>query len=374
MLIYIITFLFIIVLGLFSFSTEYFKKDPKAVRKLYIQLVCFVFILVSGLRNLGVGEDTYGYYIGYNDIAKTSWRTLINEFVFFLKTGEGKDLGFSLFVKATQIISREFQFFLLLIATLFYIVFGNFIYKNTRSLTSAIIAFTVFYVLFFYVFSITAIRQSITIAAALYCYELIKKRKLIPFLIIILLFSTIHKSLLVFIPFYFISIIKKPHYLFYVVLIIFPVILMFKDFLAEPFLTVAGYGNYEQYEAAGAYVFTAIFLFVALIAILRMKIIIRQNKRIISYINALTLALLFLPLAWIHPALLRVTMYFSIFIILLIPEIIQSFNHYSVHFRRSLIVISVMALFFLFVKNNYSRENADYRFFWEEVKLGKNYE
>jgi transmembrane protein EpsG len=79
-------------------------------------------------------------------------------------------------------------------------------------------------------------------------------------------------------------------------------------------------------------------------------------------------------MAWIHPALLRITMYFSIFIILLIPEIIQNFQQYSFKLRRGLTVISVGILFVLFIKNNYSNDKSEYRFFWEEVKLGKNYE
>jgi transmembrane protein EpsG len=140
-------------------------------------------------------------------------------------------------------------------------------------------------------------------------------------------------------------------------------------------LNFVDYQEYEQFEGnAGAYTFTAIFLFIAIIALFKRKMILKQNPLSDNYFNAFAIAILLLPMAWIHPALLRITMYFSIFIILLIPEIIQNFQQYSFKLRRGLTVISVGILFVLFIKNNYSNDKSEYRFFWEEVKLGKNYE
>lgn len=374
MLIYIITFLFIIGLGLVTYSSKLYETNKHTAKKRYIQGVCFILILISGLRNVSVGEDTYGYYLNYQEIEKTPWKVLFTDLLNYLTSGEGKDVGYPIFVKATQIISSNFQFFLLFIACFFYFILGDFVNKNTRKLTDAIIAFTIFYVLFFYVFSITAIRQSLTLAATLFCFELIKKKKILPFLIIIFLFSLIHKSVLVFIPFYFLCRLKNTKFVFTLVLVLFPVIMIFRNYLTFFLIGIGGYEEYEEFKGAGTFTFTAIFIFISIVALLKRKIILKQNPVNINYYNAFAVSLLLLPLSWINPSLLRITMYFSVFMILLIPEIIQSFQTISVRIRRNLVVVSVMILFLLYFKANYSKENSDYRFFWEEIKLGKNYE
>ena len=57
----------------------------------------------------------------------------------------------------------------------------------------------------FYGNSLNFIRQCIAIAIFLYSIEYIKKKKFIPYLLIILLASTFHKSMLIMIPVYFIA-------------------------------------------------------------------------------------------------------------------------------------------------------------------------
>lgn len=372
-MLYILIFCFIVGLGLITYSTNLYAKDRDKAKKRYIQAVCLVLILVSGLRNLGVGEDTYGYYLNYLEIQKTPWNELFDNFINYYRSGEGKDVGYPIFVKATQIIYDDFQFFLMFTAIFFYFILGKFVNTNTKKLTDAIVAMTIFYVLFFYVFSITAIRQSLTLAATLYCYELITKKKLLYFLIIVFFFSLIHKSILIFIPFYFLCRLKNTKFIFPLVLVLFPVIMIMRNSLTFFLIGIGGYQEYEETKGAGAFTFTAIFIFISFIALIHRKGILSQNVTNINYYNAFALALLLLPLSWINPALLRITMYFSIYMIVLIPEILQSFQKLSIKIRRNLVVSSVLILFVLFFKANYSRDNSGYRFFWESVKLGENY-
>ncbi len=225
--------------------------------------------LFSGLRNVGVGDDTYGYYLGYVEIQSTSWNQLFFDFIQYFKTGEGKDVGFPLFVKATQLISTQFQFFLIFVAVFFYAFFSNFLKKNCTTLIDVVLSFTIFYVLFYYIFSMTSIRQSITLAITLYCYEFVKKKRIIPFLLLLLLFSTIHKSILIYIPFYFLCRLKSTKYLFPIVLISFPIIMTFKNTITFFLLGVGGYDEYEEFDGAGTFTFTAIFLLISFVAYFR---------------------------------------------------------------------------------------------------------
>lgn len=371
---YLLLFAFIVGSGLITYGTDLYRTNQKKAIRNYIYVNCFVLALFSGLRNLGVGEDTYSYYLTYHQIEKESWKQLFLSLQNFLQNGEERDVGYPILVKFTQLFVVNFQFFLMLCAGFFYYALATFIKNNTNNLIEVILALSIFYALFYYVFSMTAIRQSLTMAATLFCYQLIKKKKLIPFLVIILLFSTIHKSVLIYIPFYFLCRIKSGKYLFSIILLLFPVLFIFKEKLTFLFLNIGGYDEYEKSDGAGTLTFTILLLVIAIGAYLRKDVILQKLPSAKNYFIAFGLAILLLPLSWVNPALLRITMYFSIFMILLIPSIMMSLQNYSQEIRRAVSGMSIAILFLFFFKAGYNKSNFEYRFYWEEVKLGKNYE
>jgi transmembrane protein EpsG len=196
MIVNVIVILIILISGLVYSDRKSQFVDSDYNRKRYIKFVSFILILQSGLRNVAVGADTYAYYKNFEEIKNTSWQQIWNIIYEYYTAGTGKDPGYPAFLKVVQILITNYQIFLFLIAVFFFIALGSFIYKNTNKLNDAIFAFVLYSSLFYNFFSITGIRQTIATAATLFGYELIKKRKLIPFLILILLASTIHFTLL----------------------------------------------------------------------------------------------------------------------------------------------------------------------------------
>lgn len=366
MIINLIVITLILFLG-FSFSR---KKDRNSDsnRKQYIRIVSFILLLQSGLRNVTVGSDTYTYFMSFQDSARNSWQEVYQGIVNYYSFGIGKDPGYAVFEKLVSSLSGEYQLLLIVIAILFFIALGNFIYQNTTRLIDAILAFVIYSVLFYSFFSITGHRQTIATAAALYGFELIKKRKLIPFVILILAASTIHKSVLLFIPFYFVAQISKPKLFFRAVLILFPVIMVFRNNLSNYLKVLGGYEEYGVYEAAGTATFTTMFVLISIVALLRSKIILQNNSKAQQYYNAFTVALLFIPLTWVNPSAMRVVQYFSIFMLLFVPEIIYSFQAISPRIKRDLTVFTTIVLIALFIKSNLNSVHS-YSFFWEEVQL-----
>ena len=321
---------------------------------------------------MAVGEDTYGYSFTFIETSKSSWKSVFQSFFDYYQTGEGKDPGYNIFQKVVQLLSNDYQVFLFIVALIFFFALGNFIYKNTTRLNDAILAFVIYSVLFYSFYSITGIRQTIATAFTLYSYEFIKKKKIIPFLILVLLASTIHKSALIFIPLYFIAQINKTKYFYNIILVLFPLFMVYKEDLAGLLKVIGGYEEYTSYEGAGTFTFTAIFLLMSIVALIRSKIILKNNYNAQHFYNAFALALLFLPLSWINPSALRVVMYFSIFMLLFIPEIIHSFLTISKKIKTDLTIVTVILLIALFFKSNMSNEKR-YGFFWEEMELSKNY-
>lgn len=349
-------------------SSEQYNKAEN--RKRYIKLICFILILQSGLRNVAVGSDTYQYFRIFEGLKTTSWSVIFKSISDYYQLGLGKDPGYLIFQKTIQIFTGEYQIFLFVIAIIFFTALGNFIYRNTNRLSDAILAFVIYSVLFYGFFSITGVRQTLATAATLFGYELIKRKKLLPFIILILLASTIHKSALVFLPFYFIVQIKNPKYLFAGVLILFPILMIFRNSLSEFFQIIGGYYDYVEYEGAGTFTFTLMFIVLSITAWWRRKYILNINTK--DFYIAFALALLFLPLTWVNPNGMRVVQYFSIFMLVLVPAILYSFQAISVKVRKDIYRVTVLILLILFLQSNWNNPNP-YGFFWEEMRLGENY-
>ena len=371
MIVNLVLIFIIIIAGIIFGQLNGANKDCYAVRKKYILFISVLLILQSGLRNVAVGEDTYTYYLDFNDIYNRSWDDIYQNFYTVYQFGEGKDPGYPLFEKMVATVFNDYQFFLFVIAILFFTAFGNFLLKNTRKLNDAVIAFIIYSVLFYGFFSITVHRQTIATAASLFAFEWIKKKKLVPFLLLIIAAATIHKSVLLFIPFYFIATLKNAKYFNWIILLLFPILMIYKEGVSTFFKSLAGYDNYGIYEGAGTYTFTALFLIITIVALIRSKIILKDNPQAIFAFNAFTIALLFIPLTWVNPSAMRVVQYFSIFMLILIPEIVNSYHTYAGNLQRYISTVLIVILIGLFIKSSW--DAMPYGFFWEDMELSKNY-
>ncbi len=365
---YLVIFL-IIILGV---HYNFRKKNPdfNQNRLKFITLVSIILILQSGLRHVAVGADTYAYYLKFEEVKNYSWKYVFEFFVDYYDKDIGKDPGYLIFQKIAQIFISDYQLFLFLIALIFFSALGNFIYKNTYRLNDAILAFIIYSVLFYSFFSITGHRQTIATACTLYSFELIKKRKLFWYVLVILLASTIHKSCLIFLPFYLSTYINKPKYIFYFTLLLFPFLIVSSSQLVLFFTSIGGYDNYEALDNAGAYTFTFMFILIYLGAMLRYKQIIQDYGNNAKYLFvAFSIALLFIPTTWYRSDGMRVVQYFSLFMLILIPEIIDSFKNNRL--RREIFIVSIALLTIYLYKTT---SKIPYSFFWQEMELGSNYD
>jgi transmembrane protein EpsG len=366
----IVLFLILIIGYTYSRGNDTFVNSDKN-RKKYIKTIAFILILQSGLRNVAVGSDTYAYYIYFEEIKTTSWDFIFQNFIKVYQYGEGKDAGYLLFQKIAQIFTSEYQVFLLLIALLFFVALGNFIYMNTTRLSDAIMAFTIYSVLFYSFFSITGHRQTIATAAALYGFEFIKKRKIIPFALLLICAATIHKSVVVFALFYFIAPIKKTKYLNWIILLLLPVLMINRNAISTYFKVLGGFEEYGIYEQAGTFTFTTMFILITVVALKRSNFILTNNPNMVYAFNAFALALLFIPLTWVNPSAMRVVQYFSIFMLILVPELIHSASAFSIKLKKGFGIAIILVLIALMIKANINA--APYGFFWDEMKLVANY-
>lgn len=195
---------------MFSVSLNIRNQQGMNVQSLKSHRIMFCVIasvswgLLSALRHVSIGADTIAYEMSFNRVLHVPIQELWSRVVttYFTKTLIYKDPGYNLLVKLLQYISKDPRFLLFFIAVLLFTSMGIWIYRNSQM---PYVSYLLFSTLFFGFYAFTGHRQTIATALVVFVgHELIRKRKLMPYLILMLLASTIHKSCLCYLPAYFV--------------------------------------------------------------------------------------------------------------------------------------------------------------------------
>lgn len=363
-MIYYINVFLEIVFGIFILygineESDFFQQKVMSYnrKKVYCIFAGILWILISGLRGLEIGADTYAYFTSYNAIKNESlfklWNNIYQRYILHQDI---QDPGYDFFVKLTQYVTDNYQIFLIIVAVVFMVPFTIWIAKESKN---PIISFVLYSSLFFAFFSITGIRQTIATALVVLVGDwLIKEKKIVFFIIVCLIASTIHYSALVFLPFYFMSKIPVNRKTIFGWSIIFILAIIFRYQLKMIFIDMSGYTDYaETYAGAGTPTFTILLFLLFILSILSYK---RDQdlKEYNRFYVALYMAIFFLPLTWLNPSAMRIVQYFSIYLVVLVPEMIESvFDNRS---KKNVTVIVIIVLVALLIKNQPS-----YCFFWQ---------
>lgn len=316
-----------------------------------------LWILISGLRGLSVGADTYSYYYSYLNVKNMSLNELFQNIVVkIISNADNKDPGYDFFVKLTQIISNNYQIFLMIIALIFMIPFMIWVWKESKN---PLISFVLYSSLFYAFFSITGIRQTIATALVVLIGDrFIKERKLVHFLIVAFVASLIHMSALAFVPFYFLSRIRIKQSTIFLAGLVCVSSFVYKSQLKNLFISISGYDDYSAtYAGAGTSTFTLLLLMLFVLSIFAYSRdeFIEENRR---FYIALYLAMFFVPLTWLNPSAMRIVQYFSIYLVLLIPEMIEAVFDEEGKMIATITVVTILVLL-LFKGNPY------YVFYWQ---------
>lgn len=183
-------FLFIGITMFLVYIAEYYQS------KFFFLIASFIMIAVSGLRHGYI--DTRAYRVGFETLNISSVLNLD-----FLLNGESKDRGFSVISAIIKLFSQDSQVFLFVFAL---ITVGCLLYGIERN--SVALTFSVF--LFIctgcYLDTMNGMRQAF-VSAILFAVgsKLIEEKKVVKYIILVLLLSTVHASALLFIPLYFVA-------------------------------------------------------------------------------------------------------------------------------------------------------------------------
>jgi hypothetical protein len=322
----------------------------KGVSKhVYCPVIALILVLISGLRSVNIGIDTGQYYDKFVSYDSTD---LASSFADNFTEPGYIVLNYIIY----QLFGNQFQVLLLLVALVYVSSVSYVIYRYSEYPWFSYLLFIGFG---YFTFGMSGMRQAIAMSFTLLSFVYIQKKNIYKYLLFIGIASSFHISSLIFLPSYFynkISINKKTLLISALIIIL---IAIFVDILFG-FLNIGARIAYEQTETGGK----LMYLFNLLTVLIGLYLKPKEGNNDI-YIFMLISAIAMWPIATMNPTMFRLTFYHSIFMIILIPNILKQIEYISFRFIYSISYALVAGYFMLFKVLTSDMQLLPYMFFWE---------
>jgi len=332
-------------MNLILFTNKKIKVDS-----IYFYIIGTVLILISGLRKYTIGIDTYAYKVRFVQVKALDFGNFLSNFEL--------EYGYNFLEFLVSRITDDFQLLLITIAIIYIISVSKIIKKYSAYPP---ISFLLFLTLGFYTFGMSSIRQTIAISITLLSFDYIIEKKLLKFMIIVLIASFFHVSALIFLPSYWFNKFRINKKSITIFVAVGAVTFLLKDKLRE--LMILFPRNYEIVETGGE-LFYIFMLLSLMVGFLFKKSFITSNHFNKYLYFMIVAAIIIFPIVKFNPAMLRLYYYYSIYLIIYIPNVIFAIKDKAIRLIGiySYVVVSVYIFFSSIIP---SSQLGNYLFFWQ---------
>lgn len=366
MTVYFIWYLMTITAYMFTYSCSVseaarFSSDVRIVRnkRRIFRLVLFsmgMLVLIVGLRSEEMGVDLSSYLPSFTRLNNYSWNHII-----LMDSYLNYEKGYVVFNKIVGSISDNYHFFLFICAAISLIPIGNLIYRNSKN---PLLSIFVYAALPTFLTTFSALRQAIAIGITVLAFEFIKRRKIVPFCLLILLAVCFHSSAIVVLiayPLYWwkpgkkwgtVSVIALP----VIYIIRFPLF----SLLSKVFKKSASVDNNGALTLF--LVFTLIYIFCLFFGN-------RKNESTNGLMNLFWTACAVQAMGGVNSIVIRVGYYFMTYLTLLLPEVFDDMKKRMEPSQRRILLLITEMCFIAYglyaIRHGGWAESYPYAFFWE---------
>lgn len=361
---------FVIILGiLFS------NNDTRKNKLLYIILCSSVFIFVAAMcspewMTYTYHIDTLVYKENFEESFDMNWSGLWSSAYlrYFNNVGDG-DIGYLILNKLISLFTHDFHIYSILVDLVFFVPFGIILYRYTTGTRQVIFAF-VFYIALVQIFMIGGGRQITAIGLDMMALLSLMDNKKIRAIVYFIIGVTIHfSSFLFLVPLLMIWFHAKPQFLKWshiVCFLLFPIVLAFPNQIITFMGESAGLERYARYGQEG--IQGGIGTFIVLIEFLSLfcLVAIKKGDLVNSFVYRtfyvmLPLLTFFGPLIRSNGSMIRISLYYHLYLVLLVPFAIDCmFKKKETRSAVYLVAIGALALLTL------SGGGITYYFFWQQ--------
>jgi len=343
---------YIALLGTLKLALRNIKNNNQ-----YLTLIAgLLLFIISSLRHYGFAPDPANYMNQYYSLYNID----LSELWFFFINNEGQDPFFYLISKIVILLGADHQVWFAVIAATFCFSVSKVIYKYSDE---AFLSFLILASLSYIFFSLTGLRQTVALSMVLLSYPYLRERKFFPFVIVVVFGSLFHASAIIFLIAYPLANIKIGWHYVAILSIAFFIV----NFSSETIrLTIEMWGWTETYiayadrEIALTYSGFIIQLLIFTFCLFYSKGVLKADKKNITLYNLLYLGLLFQLNTFVIAEFFRISMYFSIFSIILVPKAIHVEKNSNFKWAVNFAVYGALLAYFV-----RSGTFSEYFFYWQ---------
>lgn len=342
-----------------------FTKNVKInrLRLKYLPLFLFFVMLtvLVMLRHKYVGNDTNNYLRYFTKFSYLSWSQVGNA---------DMEVGFVVYCKILALFTKDPRVFIIISS----LIVSALIYPTYRRLcVDPSLTIVLFCTMSTFAMMFSGIRQMFAIALGVVAYEFTRKRKLVFFIITVVVAMLIHTSsfmLAIMYPLYFAKISRR--WMIAVIPALIAVFVFNKQVFSVLSAILERFTKYEVIETStGAYTMLVLLILFAIVSYVIPNDELMDDETF-GMRNFLLLSVVIQMFAPLNVWALRMNFFYIIFIPLLIPRILKIT---SLRFRQFSFVIRYVMIgffyiyFFLQLNSGGGLHIAPYHFYWENYYI-----
>lgn len=321
-------------------------------RKKYCIIISIWFIFLLTFRHAYVGSDTQNYYKVFNEFEIYGFSFELTKDTWFT------EFGFYALVKFLTDIHFPFRSLIFISASLYLFSISLLIYRYSQR---PWISYFVFMTFGYFIFN-TTMRQCFALSFCILSFLSLLDKRIVLAIILSLMAISFHSTAIIFLPALFIPILK---YNRKSLLLVFAIGVFISLFAATIYQSASEFvgKTYVEQKATG-YFSLFIYIIIAIYGYIYHRRI-PENNRYWFYLLIVSIALF--PLASINPALFRIRLYFSVFIIVYLANLATP-KIRTYHIIYALIIC--YGLYSFFIGNDLAGIRIlPYVFYWENYYL-----
>lgn len=303
-----------------------FRKPSRNKNLVYVLLAFSMLFVLMAFRK-GIGHDYNMYAVGFRNMVSTGWETL---------SYKDWEVGFVLFTKLLGMIpGMDYQWYMIILSVIAMLPTAIFIYRASEMPWLS----TILYVnLFLYFMDMNFLRQMIAVSLMMLAWLFMKRNKFIWYVIVIVVASFFHQTILLMLPVYFL-VKMKPGIKELLIYGFF--LLWFYTASANLFDLVMNFYHEEYRESVFivegvSFIYAILPLFLTVTSFILVKLgtinLTNENKYLINLTFIGTLMMVTMSR---HSIIERMSYYFIIFMILLAPVIFRSLKTRGIHYTTA---------------------------------------
>lgn len=348
---------------------------PSKKRKLYMIICIAIFLVMAALRSvdwavsMGVDAGSYKWFFGkYHSISASEIiRIFVNRQEIYMGESDIGEIGFVLLNRVIGFFTDNYNIYCLFADLLFFVPFGLLLYKYTTNIRQMMFAF-VFYIALIQIYMISGARQMFAVGMVIMAFLCMAEGRYKECAVFYLLGISMHLSSGIFvIPLLLIVINIKTEYLKRIHLMCLLISIgayLFPNQLIKLMVNVSGLTKYARFAngdvQGGANTFIILMELLSLFCYLTItKTCLSTDCRIKNIYTVLPILSLFVPLIRSNGSMIRISLYFFVFMVVLVPYGIERIV--SANSKRLAYAVVLSSLAFLIIRSGIT----DYHFMWQ---------